>query len=139
MNFTAKKPWMVKGSAAAKARMKTLRAKQGKKKKSSKSRSGSTASSGKGGGSVTRKPKLPSASKAAILGGGAMVATGIGLDQWAAIQGRANTMLDEVGIGMSVTGGTIVVVLVGAKIVSSFNNWFGRKWRAFLRGYGLRP
>lgn len=133
------KAHLVKGSAAAKAYMKKLRGMQGGKKKKP-GKAPSTNPSPGGGTTTKRTMKYPSVSGVAILGGGAMVATGIGMDHWARIQGRAQTMVDEVGISFAVTGGTIAGVLIIMKLLSSaFPNLIGKRWRGFLRGYKLRP
>lgn len=139
MNFTAKKknPNRVKAGKKAWAKMKREGkglAGVGKKKKSS----GSKGSSG-GGGSVSRRSKLPSLSGYAIVGGAALIITGIGADRYASLIGRMQTMADEVGLGLQVSGTTIVAVTVALKLLSSFWKGFGRRYRGFLRGYGLRP
>jgi hypothetical protein len=101
-------------------------------KKAAKSRK--KKSSGGGG-----KPKRPSLSGMAIIGGAAMIITGIGADAYANLVGGLNTMADDVGLGMTITGSTIVTGTVALKLVASFWKGFGRRYRAFLAGFGLRP
>jgi hypothetical protein len=94
-----------------------------------------------GGGSTGSKrgPKRPSLSKLAIAGGIVAITTAVGEKAAGSLIGQLNVLSDEMGLGMAVTGATVVLVTVGLKGFGSIFPWFGRKYRAFLSGYGLRP
>ena len=132
-----KNPNRVKAGKKAWAKMKragTGLAAGGKKKR----RSGTT-SKLKGSTGGSRKPKLLSLSKLAIVGGVAAIVTSIGEKAAESLLGWLNVWSDDVGLGMAVTGSGLITVTVGLKALGSIIPWFGRKYRAFLRGYGLRP
>ena len=107
----------------------------GKKKKSAaRTSTGGSGVSKKGG-----KPKLPSLAKSVNIVGGVVVITGLGVDATDGLIGNLQGLADAAGLGMVITGATVVLAVNGLKAAASLSNWFGRKYRAFLRGYGFRP
>lgn len=91
------------------------------------------------GNTAKRGPKLPSLAKTVSIVGGVVVVTGLGADAVDGMIGEMDDMMDALGLGVTVTGIGIVAAVNVLKGLSSFFPWFGRKYRAWLRGYGLRP
>lgn len=131
----AKNPKRVKAAKAAYARAKREGTGlfKGTKKKAS-----STKNPG-GGSTGSKKAKLPSLANSVTMVGGAIVITGLGVDARDRLIGEMDSMLDVLGLGVTVTGIGIVAVAHLLKAAASVSKWFGRKYRGYLRGYGLRP
>lgn len=131
----AKNPKRVAAGKKTWAKMKREgRGLAGKSKKKSKGGGGSA-----NPGTKRRGPKLPSLAKTVSIVGGVVVVTGLGTDAVDGMIGEMDDMMDALGLGMTVTGIGIVAAVNVLKAASSFFPWFGRKYRAWLRGYGLRP
>lgn len=93
----------------------------------------------KGKGKKSGKPKLPSLANSVTLVGGAVAVTGIGATAADKLVGGLNDMAKMAGVGAAVTGVGVIALINGLKAAASFSKWFGRKYRAYLRGYGFRP
>ena len=136
----AKNPKRVKAGKKAWAKMKRAGvgiAGANKKKKSG----GRSATKRTGGGSVTgsKRPKRLSASALVLAGGLITLFTAMGRRKANVFVAQLQVFTQRLGLNTVVTGATVVTVIVGAKLASSVSPWFGRKWRGFLSGFGLRP
>lgn len=111
----------------------------GKKAYATAKRRGTSAIGGGSGKKRSGKPKLPSLAKSITIVGGAVLVTGLGATQTAALLEGVNSAAAEAGIGVAVTGAGLVIAVNALKAAAHLSPWFGRKYRAFLKGYGLRP
>jgi len=84
-------------------------------------------------------PKNISLTKAIAVTGGVVVVTGLGAAATERLMSGMQDMVDSLGFNMVVTGATLLSAAILLKLAASFVPWFGRKYRAFLRGFGLRP
>jgi hypothetical protein len=77
--------------------------------------------------------------KGIVIGAAGVTITGLAADQVADFMDSLQAFVDDWGLDIAITGATLVGIAVGLKVLSSFWKGFGRRYRAFLRGFGLRP
>lgn len=88
---------------------------------------------------LSGRAKLPSLSKLLILGGLAALTTSIGAKGADQVMAGVQRFAGVAKVS-GVTGAGLVAAAVGLRAACSISPfWFGPKYRAFLRGYGLRP
>ena len=111
----------------------------GRKAYATAKRRGTAVIGGNPGKKRSGKPKLPSLAKSITIIGGVVVVTGLAADRVGALVSGLNDMATEAGIPLAVSGVGVVLLVNALKALASFWKGFGRRYRAFLRGYGLRP
>ena len=94
---------------------------------------------------MTKATKMPIKNKkvsvSMVLCGGGTVAlfTGWGAAKIASFMNGMNDMAKMAGYGGTVTGATLIGASLALKLGAHFSKWFGRKYRAFLSSYNLKP
>ena len=88
---------------------------------------------------VRSVPKNTSVSKVLALGGIAALTTSIGARVAGQVVDGMRGFAGDVGYTGAVTGAGLVALAFALKAGATFSPWFGRKYRGFLRSYGLRP
>lgn len=94
---------------------------------------------GKSGGRKVARTKKLSLSGTLAVGGVALLVTGIGAKKVDDLIASIDAYSTMIGITTTVTGASLLAAAVGLKLAASFSVWFGRRYRGFLAGYGLRP
>ena len=135
-----KNPNRVKAGKAAWAKSPLNPKNKGKKKGGSRTAGNKKSGGGSGGGGGKRYNKRPSLAMSAVVVGGTVYILDLAPEQIDTLFDGIQEVVDAYNLDYTITGPGVVAVLIGLKALTSISpHGFGRKYRAFLAGWGLRP